>query len=62
MTLFLLLGLGLFVVSIIQFTYEIMALSCFLYIVLIPVSILSYRRKLRNSQKDTIEEDQRDIL
>jgi len=62
MTLFLLLGLGLFVVSIIQFTFETMALCCFLYIILIPVSILNYRRKLKNTQKDIVEEDQRDIL
>ena len=62
MTIFLLLGVGIFFVSIIQFTFETMALCCFLYIILIPVSILNYRRKLKNTQKDIVEEDQRDIL
>ena len=62
MTLFLLLGLGLFFVSLIQFTYETLTLCCLLYLVLIPVSIYNYRSKLKNSQKEIIEEDQRDIL
>ena len=62
MTLFLLLGVGLFCVSIIQFTYETMAICCVLYLVMIPVSIFNYRSKLKNSQNEIIEEDQRDIL
>ncbi len=62
MTLFLLLGVGLFFVSIIQFTYETMAICCFLYLILIPVSIFNYRSKLKNNQNQIIEEDQRDIL
>ena len=62
MTLFLLLGVGLFFVSIIQFTYETMAICCILYLVMIPVSIFNYRSKLKNSQNEIIEEDQRDIL
>ena len=61
-TLFLLLGLGLFFVSIIQFTYETMAICCLVYIFLIPVSIYNYRSKLKSSQNDIIDEDQRDIL
>ena len=62
MTLFLLLGLGLFFVSIIQFTYETLAICCFIYLMLIPISTFSYRSKLKNSQKEVIDEDQRDIL
>ena len=62
MTLFLLLGFGLFFVSIIQFTYETMAICCLLYLILIPVSIFNYRSKLRTVQKEIAEEDQRDIL
>ncbi|MBH90767.1 MAG: CDP-diacylglycerol--serine O-phosphatidyltransferase [Candidatus Marinimicrobia bacterium] len=62
MTLFLLLGFGLFFVSIIQFTYETMAICCVIYLLLIPVSIYNYRSKLKSAQNDTIEEDQRDIL
>ena len=62
MTLFLLLGFGLFFVSIIQFTYETLTLCCAVYLMLIPVSIYNYRSKLRNKQKEVTEEDQRDIL
>ncbi len=62
MTLFLLLGFGLFFVSIIQFTYETLAVCCFLYLCLIPLSILNYKKKLKNAEKEIIEEDQRDIL
>ena len=62
LTLFLLLGVGLFFVSIIQFTYETLTICCILYLFLIPVSIFNYRSKLKNSQNQNIEEDQRDIL
>ena len=62
MTLFLLLGLGLFFVSIIQFTFETMALCCLIYLFLIPISILNYKSKLKNVQKEDIQEDHRDIL
>ncbi len=61
-TLFLLLGFALFFVSITQFTYETLALCCVIYITLIPVSIYNYRSKLKNSQNEELDEDQRDIL
>ena len=62
MTLFLLLGLGLFFVSIIQFTFETMVVCCLIYLFLIPISILNYKSKLKNVQKEDIQEDHRDIL
>ena len=62
LTLFLLLGFGLFFVSIIQFTYETMVICSFVYVLLIPISVLSFRSKLKNAQKEIIQEDQRDIL
>ena len=62
MTLFLLLGLALFFVSIIQFTYETMAICCLLYLTLIPFSIYNYKSKLKSVQNQINEEDQRDIL
>ena len=62
MTLFLLLGLALFFVSIIQFTYETMAICCLLYLTLIPFSIYNYKSKLKSVQNQIDEEDQRDIL
>ena len=61
-TLFLLLGFGLFFVSIIQFTYEALAICCLIYLLLIPVSVYNYRSKLKNTQNEIIEEDHRDIL
>ena len=61
-TLFLLLGFALFFVLITQFTFETLALCCLIYLALIPVSILNYRSKLKNSQSVEFEEDQRDIL
>tara|TARA_B100000029_G_scaffold516405_1_gene629570 strand:+ start:645 stop:1436 length:792 start_codon:yes stop_codon:yes gene_type:complete len=61
-TLFLLLGFGLFFVSIIQFTYETLAICCFVYLLLIPLSVYNYKSKLKNAQNEIIEEDQRDIL
>ena len=62
MTLFLLLGVGLFFVLIIQFTYETLAIGSLIYLALIPLSVLNYRSKLKNSQNDIVDEDQRDIL
>ena len=61
-TLFLLLGFALFFVSITQFTYETLTLCCLIYLSLIPVSILNYRSKLKDSQNEELDEDQRDIL
>ena len=61
-TLFLLLGFALFFVLITQFTYETLTLCCLIYLALIPVSILNYKSKLKNSQNAEFEEDQRDIL
>ena len=61
-TLFLLLGFAPFFVSITQFTYETLTLCCLIYLSLIPVSILNYRSKLKDSQNEELDEDQRDIL
>ena len=43
MTIFLLLGVGLFFVSIIQFTFETLAICTIIYLALIPVGIFNYR-------------------
>ena len=48
MTIFLLLGVGLFFVSIIQFTFETLALGLLIYLLLLPVGILSYNRKSKS--------------
>tara|TARA_Y100001958_G_C21224221_1_gene549580 strand:- start:532 stop:1323 length:792 start_codon:yes stop_codon:yes gene_type:complete len=61
-TLFLLLGFALFFVSITQFTFETLSLCCLVYLILIPASIFNYRSKLKNTQSEILDEDQRDIL
>ena len=62
MTIFLLLGVGLFFVSIIQFTFETLTICSLIYLALIPVGIYNYRVKLKTAKEVELEEDQRDIL
>ena len=62
MTIFLLLGVGLFFVSIIQFTFETLTICLLTYLLLIPISIFNYKKNLKNTDKINLEEDQQDIL
>ena len=62
MTIFLLLGVGLFFVSIIQFTFETISLGLFIYLIIIPLGILNYNKKSRAVENDLLDEDQQDIL
>ena len=62
MTIFLLLGVGLFFVSIIQFTFETLALGMLIYLLLLPVGILNYNRKSKSVVSNQEEEDQQDVL
>ena len=62
MTIFLLLGVGLFFVSIIQFTFETLSLGLFIYLLLIPLGIFNYNKKSKSIENDLLEEDQQDIL
>jgi len=62
MTIFLLLGVGLFFVSIIQFTFETITVCSLIYLVLIPIGIFNYRSKLKNANQVELEEEQQDIL
>ena len=62
MTIFLLLGVGLFFVSIIQFTFETLSLGLFIYLLLIPLGILNYNKKSKSVENDILDEDQQDIL
>ena len=61
MTIFLLLGVGLFFVSIIQFTFETLTICSLIYLTLIPVGIYNYKLKLK-TQTTRREDDQQDIL
>ena len=62
MTIFVLLGVGLFFVSIIQFTFETLSLGLLIYLLIIPFGILNYNRKSKSVVDDQAEEDQQDIL
>tara|TARA_B100001029_G_C14912681_1_gene367418 strand:- start:459 stop:647 length:189 start_codon:yes stop_codon:yes gene_type:complete len=62
MTIFLLLGVGLFFVSIIQFTFETLTICSLVYLVLIPAGIYNYRVRLKTENQVELEEDQQDIL
>ena len=62
MTIFLLLGVGLFFVSIIQFTFETIAVCSLIYLTLIPAGIYNYRLKSKTANQIDIEDEQQDIL
>ena len=62
MTIFLLLGVGLFFLSIIQFTFETLTVCSLIYLLLIPIGIYNYRAKLKNAHQEELEEEQQDIL
>ena len=62
MTVFLLLGVGLFFVSIIQFTFETLTVFFLIYISLIPLGIYNYKNKSKNADNIDFEDDQQDIL
>ena len=62
MTIFLLLGVGLFFVSIIQFTFETISFGLFIYLLIIPLGILNYNKKSKSVENDLLDEDQQDIL
>jgi len=62
MTIFLLLGVGLFFVSIIQYTFETISLGLFIYLLIIPLGILNYNKKTKSVENDLLDEDQQDIL
>ena len=62
MTIFLLLGLGLFFVSIIQFTFETLSICLLIYLFLIPIGIYNYKLKLKTAHQEEVEEEHQDIL
>ena len=62
MTIFLLLGVGIFFVSIIQFTFETLSLGLFIYLLLIPLGIFNYNKKSKSVENELLDEDQQDIL
>jgi CDP-diacylglycerol--serine O-phosphatidyltransferase len=59
---FLLLGIGIYLSLVIFYTFEILFLTGIGYIVLIPVSYIHYRKKLKEIKIATQEEEEEDIL
>ena len=62
MTIFLLLGVGLFFVSIIQFTFETLTICSLGYLLLVPVGIYNYRLKSKTASAIETEDEHQDIL
>ena len=62
MTIFLLLGIGTFFVSIVQFTFETLTICSLIYLALNPVGIYNYRGRLKTANQIELEEEQQDIL
>ena len=62
MTIFLLLGVGLFFVSIIQYTFETLTICSVIYLTLIPASIYNYRLKAKTANQVELEDEHQDIL
>ena len=60
---FLLLGIGIYISLLIYFTFEILFLTGLVYIILIPISFLHYRKLNKKFINENIEEDDvEDIL
>ncbi len=60
-TIFLLLGIGIFVSLLIFYTFETLFISGLIYILLIPISFFHFRKKDKTSSDTTKEEDE-DVL
>ena len=61
-TIFLLLGIGIYVSLLIFYTFETLFISGLVYIFLIPISYLHYRQKNKKTIISPIEEEDEDIL
>ena len=62
LTIFLLLGIGIYVSLLIFYTFETLFISGILYIILIPISYFHYRHKKKTSSTITNDEDTEDVL
>ena len=62
LTIFLLLGIGIYLSLLIFYTFETLFFTGVIYIVLIPISYFHYREKNKNFLKSVNEEETEDIL
>tara|TARA_Y100000590_G_scaffold27713_1_gene31048 strand:+ start:672 stop:1466 length:795 start_codon:yes stop_codon:yes gene_type:complete len=61
-TIFLLLGIGIFVSLLIFYTFKTLFVSGIIYLMLIPISFFHYRHKNKKSSIDSLETDDEDVL
>jgi len=62
LTIFLLLGIGIFLGLLIFYTFQTLFFSGLIYIILIPISFLHYRHLNKKSQSSVNEEETEDVL
>ena len=62
LTIFLLLGIGIYVSLLIFYTFKTLFFTGIIYLLLIPVSFLHYRHKNKKSFILSTEEDDEDVL
>ena len=62
LTIFLLLGIGIYLSLVIFYTFKTLFITGIIYIILIPISNFHYRRKNKKFLTKTIEEETEDIL
>ena len=62
LTVFILLGIGVSLVTLMFFTFETLLIFSVLYILSIPVSCFTYYNNKKSIQSDNSEEDHEDIL
>ena len=62
LTIFLLLGIGIYVGLLIFYTFETLFISGVIYIILIPISYFNYKYKNKKLSIITNDEDDEDIL
>ena len=62
MTIFLLLGVGIFFVSIIQFTFETLSFCLITYLLLLPVGVYNFKLKSKSKIETEIDDQHQDVL
>ena len=62
MTIFLLLGVGVFFVSIIQFTFETLSFCLITYLLLLPVGVYKFKLKSKSKIETEIDDQHQDVL